>query len=387
MKQLIRLFPGKIVLFAVLLVLICSAATAGKLTDAGLPTPVKLLTADSQKGKTPKISLKVDRQFAAVNEKITFKYKGLNTGDMYAPYVQWKIYEYKDGISELVDFLIPWFSTEGPLAGTSGKESYKVKDPEVEAVRIETLLVDYNELICKEAVHVLIGKVPKAVEGLVENGAAQKLVTAGKVRNARFYYAVTSENKAPPEDQYSVKIPSAKDAGTYYVWYKAVSEIFTDDSYGLCIPVEIGRTPLVDEVTVSGGIYELDHSGKTATLVRPKNKSAKQLTIPAAVSANNTEYKVTTVSVKACKGMKNMTKLIIGRNVKSIGSGAFEDCGKLSDITIRTAKLTLKNVGSRAFQTGRTKKTTVRCPNGKGKTYQKILTKRGLDKKKAIFTE
>ena len=49
----------------------------------------------------------------------------------------------------------------------------------------------------------------------------------------------------------------------------------------------------------------------------------------------------------------------------------------------RTKSLTLKNVGSKAFQ-GTASDATVLVPKGKEKEYEEILKKRGADKKVKI---
>lgn len=57
---------------------------------------------------------------------------------------------------------------------------------------------------------------------LTYNGKAQDLVTAGSVNAGKMLYALSdSKDKAPDDKAFSESIPTATDAGTYYVWYKA----------------------------------------------------------------------------------------------------------------------------------------------------------------------
>ena len=63
---------------------------------------------------------------------------------------------------------------------------------------------------------------PAAAEGLMESETPFDLVTPGTASKGKLYYALTTEESAVPEN-YSETIPTAKDAGTYYVWYKAVA--------------------------------------------------------------------------------------------------------------------------------------------------------------------
>ena len=75
--------------------------------------------------------------------------------------------------------------------------------------------------------------------------------------------------------------------------------------------------------------------------------------------------------------MKKLKTVIIGKNVKKIGKNAFRSCPKLNNITIKTTKLTAKNVGASAFK-GISKKAIVKCPKAKKKAYRKILLKKGM---------
>lgn len=59
-----------------------------------------------------------------------------------------------------------------------------------------------------------------AGNSLVEDGTEKELVTGGTAKCGNFVYAVTTTDKEPADSAYSENIPKAKDAGTYYVWYK-----------------------------------------------------------------------------------------------------------------------------------------------------------------------
>ena len=52
--------------------------------------------------------------------------------------------------------------------------------------------------------------------------------------------AVTKENKAPTDESlYTTSIPTATNAGTYYVWYKVVGDDNHNDTAASCITVTI----------------------------------------------------------------------------------------------------------------------------------------------------
>ena len=62
----------------------------------------------------------------------------------------------------------------------------------------------------------------------------------------------------------------------------------------------------------------------------------------------------------------------MGKNVTSIRSKAFYGCRQLKSITIQTKKLTMKNVGSKAFK-GISAKAVIKVPKAKVKSYERIL--------------
>lgn len=136
-------------------------------------------------------------------------------------------------------------------------------------------------------------------------------------------------------------------------------------------------TPAPTNVTIGQLKYRL--SGAKATVTGPKSRSAKRLTIPKTIRAGGKTYKVTEIKAGAFKGMKKLTSVTLGENIKTIGKSAFQNCGKLKNITIKTKKLTGSSVKSNAFK-GIYKKAIFKCPKGKAKTYEKILRKRGAPK-------
>ena len=164
-------------------------------------------------------------------------------------------------------------------------------------------------------------------------------------------------------------------------------------------------------------------------MVKPAKNSITKATIPATVKANNTTYKVTSIKANAFKGKTKLTTVSIGKNVKTVGANAFYGCTKLSKVTgmaavttigdgafgkckallkftipakvtkigakafwncsgmktltIKTAKLTAKNVGANAFNT-KNKKTVYKVPANKLKAYRKWMIKKGVPDKKQV---
>ena len=136
------------------------------------------------------------------------------------------------------------------------------------------------------------------------------------------------------------------------------------------------EVPASEDLTPTVGTLKYKISGSNAIVTGPKSKNAKKLTIPKTISANGKTYKVTEIKANAFKGMKKLTAVTIGENVKTIGKSAFQNCAKLKTITIKTKKLTSSSVKSNAFK-GIYKKATFKCPKGKASAYKKILLKKG----------
>ena len=141
--------------------------------------------------------------------------------------------------------------------------------------------------------------------------------------------------------------------------------------------------PVVDQITVSGGVYLLDHSKLTAVFTKPSNKNAKKLSIPKTVSANGKTYKVTEIKSKACKGMKKLTTVTIGANVTKIGAQAFAGCKKLGKITIKNAKMAKKGFGSKCLSKIRAK-AIFKVPKKMVEKYKDWILKKGKAPKDAI---
>ena len=124
----------------------------------------------------------------------------------------------------------------------------------------------------------------------------------------------------------------------------------------------------VSSVDVSGGHYTLN--GSKATFAGVTDKNVKSLAIQDTVTANGKTYKVTKIDGAACKGLKNLAGVTIGKNVTSIGESAFKDCKKLKTVTINAAKL--KTVGKDAFS-GIQKKAAFKCPKKQKDAYKKLI--------------
>lgn len=102
-------------------------------------------------------------------------------------------------------------------------------------------------------------------------------------------------------------------------------------------------------------------------------KKAAKLTVPATVKLNGASYKVTAVGKNAMKSAKAKS-VVLGKNVKTIQTGAFAKCKKLSTLTV---KGTLSTVKKGAFKGC---KKTIRVKGAAKKANLKKLKKSGYKK-------
>ncbi len=129
-------------------------------------------------------------------------------------------------------------------------------------------------------------------------------------------------------------------------------------------------------------------SGKTPEVELTKSaakKTAKTVVIPKTVKVDGVNYKVTSIAKKAFAGNKNLKTVVIGKDIKKIGTKAFYKCVNLKKVTIQSTKLKAKSVGAKAFAKIH-KKAVVKVPKAKKKAYKKWLKKRGIGGKQKIVT-
>ena len=144
----------------------------------------------------------------------------------------------------------------------------------------------------------------------------------------------------------------------------------------------------------SGGKYKITKvtkkngkvTGGTVTYMKPYNKNCTLISATNKVKLAGVTFNVTAIAQNCAKDCKNLTKLVIGANVKSIGKNAFNGCKKLKTITIKTTKLAKKTVGANAFK-GIHARAKAKVPKKKLKSYTTILKARGMKGKKQKITK
>ena len=104
-----------------------------------------------------------------------------------------------------------------------------------------------------------VAKKPTA-NNLTYNGQAQDLVTAGTAEGGTMQYAIGTSATTAPTSGWSTSIPTATNAGTYYVWYKAVGDDDHSDSDPAVVTVTISEESPAEPET-DDGKTETDEEG------------------------------------------------------------------------------------------------------------------------------
>ena len=129
---------------------------------------------------------------------------------------------------------------ENAIEGTGWKDAEDDSTAELIAVGTHEAaeLADYKavQFLAVKSATVTKAPTPKV---LPYTGQAQALVTAGVAEGGTMQYALGKDATTAPTDGWSESIPSKTDAGTYYVWYKAVGDKHHADSEAKCVTVKI----------------------------------------------------------------------------------------------------------------------------------------------------
>ena len=93
------------------------------------------------------------------------------------------------------------------------------------------------------------------------SGQSQALVTAGTAYSGVMQYALSNNGETAPTDGWSTDIPTATNAGTYYVWYKALGD--NDESTPACVEATVEKVLL--DVTADDLFAEVGDDCPTPT--------------------------------------------------------------------------------------------------------------------------
>ena len=135
------------------------------------------------------------------------------------------------------------------------------------------------------------------------------------------------------------------------------------------------------EFTYSGNTYKITKAGSskktgTVTLTVGK-KNSRSVSIPSTIKYEGIKYKVTAIGASAFANNTTVKSIVIGSNIKSIGSKAFYNCASLSRMTVKTKKLKASKVKGTSFW-GLPENAVIRVPSGKATSYRKIFRSVGL---------
>jgi len=134
-------------------------------------------------------------------------------------------------------------------------------------------------------------------------------------------------------------------------------------------------------ITKSGITYIVTSSSKTSPEVEVFDYTTqkKTVTIPDTITYKNVKYKVVGIGVYAFWYNTKLNKITIGKNIKYINTGAFDDCKKLKSVVIKSTKI--KKVGSNAFY-NTSKSLKVKVPKASYSKYKKLFKNKGNKKLK-----
>ncbi len=140
--------------------------------------------------------------------------------------------------------------------GTEGKANI--------AVSTDGQTLEYKKVLFPGLPAATVTTAPTA-KTLDYTGSAQELVTPGEAEGGAMKYAVTAENQEPASDAYTfdnTSLPTATDAGIYYVWYKVKGDdTHSDTEPAGPVTVRLGKMPIT--ITAAGASKTFDGAALT----------------------------------------------------------------------------------------------------------------------------
>ena len=129
-----------------------------------------------------------------------------------------------------------------------------------------------------------VTKAPTA-KTLTYTGSAQELVTAGEAEGGELYYELGTDAENPPSGMGAdTSIPTGTEAGTYYVWYKAVGDTDHSDSSAECVTVEIlAQASVTVTYKVVNGTWA---DGTTTDITEDVASGSKPASVPTGMKAS-----------------------------------------------------------------------------------------------------
>lgn len=220
------------------------------------------------------------------------------------------------------------------------------------------------------------GVVEKTFKITPKSLAGSSVVVSGAVSNytgnpvTPFVTVVSGNRTLIAGTEYTVTYRNNKNIGTATVTINGIGNYTGSLSKNFTIQAKKGSTFIV-------GAYKYQiTSGTEVAFAGLKSSKTTKVTIPTQVKIGGKTFKVTSIANKALKGSA-VTSVTIGKNVKTIGTSAFEKCSKLKKITVKTSAL--KKIGKNAFK-GINAKAVIKVPKSKLSAYKKLMKGKGQSK-------
>lgn len=135
---------------------------------------------------------------------------------------------------------------------------------------------------------------------LTYDGSDRALVSGGSVTGRSFAYALGENGTTAPTDDHAwnAGVPTGKNAGTYYVWYKGVGDGNHNDSTPACITVTIGKKAATISANAASKTYGDADPTLTATVAGTVGNDTLNYTLGRTAGENVDNYAIT-VTVEA----------------------------------------------------------------------------------------
>ena len=205
--------------------------------------------------------------------------------------------------------------------------------------------------------------------------SATKIAYDGKAKKPSVKSVTLSGKKLKAGTDYTVTYKNNKNIGKASVIITGKGTYAGSVTKTFTIYVKKGTT-----VTSGACKYKFTSTSGVAFAGIKSTKTTK-VVIPKTVKIGGKTFKVTSIAKKALYNKSKVKSVTIGENVKTIGASAFQNCKKLSTITIKTTKL--KSAGKNTFK-GIKATAKIKVPSKKLKAYKKILKNKGQGSKVKI---
>lgn len=243
-------------------------------------------------------------------------------------------------------------------------------DPGTLTVYYQVTAENYVTYTGKETVKIAAKKAKSVAAAVSANnrnwdGKEEALVTVtGTASGGTMRYAIGRDAQHAPSEGWGTAIPTGTNTGTYYVWYKAIGDLYHSDSDPACVIVTIAE--------------------KSAPIPAPVPAAASVTVNSKTVGAETLYAAMANAGVSA----DSVTTITLGKKVKKIKKGTFSDFRNADTLVVHSKKLTKARVkGSLKGSTIRAVKVEV----GKKKVnkryvrkYKKIFTKKNAGKKVTV---